>query len=492
VKRTAAVAAAVLVGLLISAGLRIVLGHQDRSPDQGAGSRPNILFILTDDMRASDLQYMPNTQNLLEKQGVKFTNAWVTRSLCCPSRSTILRGQYAHNHNVWTNVYPSGGFWRFYDQGLENSTIATWLDDAGYDTVLIGKYLNPYGLDRAGNYAPTTYVPPGWDRWYAWEGTYRGTQLKYDINENGSVATYYRSMTHDTDLDTQAAERFIRQTAGGAPFFMHLSPNAPHDPAYYPPRHANEFSDTPLPGPPSFNEKAISDKPAWVRNRPLLTSTNVQYLTKLYRDRLRALQSVDEMVGRLVAALRDTGELSNTYIVFTSDNGIYLGEHRLTHKGAAYNASPHVPLLVRGPGVPQGLTRSEIVLNNDLAPTFADLGGVQVPSFVDGRSLEPLLATSSPAPSWRTSFLVEHRRFAEEQEDVRIIPNYEAVRTSRYNYVEYLTTGDKELYDLKTDPYELTNIYESASPALLSNLKSRLDALSTCAGAECKRAEDGS
>jgi len=321
VKRTAVVAAAVLVGLLISAGLRIVLGHQDRSPNQGAGSRPNILFILTDDMRASDLQYMPNTQNLLEKQGVKFTNAWVTRSLCCPSRSTILRGQYAHNHNVWTNVYPSGGFWKFHDQGLENSTIATWLDDTGYDTVLIGKYLNPYGLDRAGNYAPTTYVPPGWDRWYAWEGTYRGTQLKYDINENGRVATYYRSKTHDTDLDTQTAERFIRQTAGSAPFFMHLSPNAPHDPAYYAPRHANEFSDTPLPGPPSFNEKDVSDKPAWVRNRPLLTSTNVQYLTKLYRDRLRTLQSVDEMVGRLVAALRDTGELSNTYIVFTSDNG---------------------------------------------------------------------------------------------------------------------------------------------------------------------------
>jgi N-acetylglucosamine-6-sulfatase len=158
VKRTAAVAAAVLVGLLISVGLRIVLGHQDRSPDQGAGSRPNILFILTDDMRASDLQYMPNTQNLLEKQGVKFTNAWVTRSLCCPSRSTILRGQYAHNHHVWTNVYPSGGFWKFHDQGLENSTIATWLDDAGYDTVLVGKYLNPYGLDRDGNPSPTTYA----------------------------------------------------------------------------------------------------------------------------------------------------------------------------------------------------------------------------------------------------------------------------------------------------------------------------------------------
>jgi len=485
------VAIALLVGLLILVGLRFVPGRQDSSADQAVGSRPNILFILTDDMRASDLHYMPNTRNLLEKHGEKFTNAWVTRSLCCPSRATILRGQYVHNHKVWTNVSPSGGFWRFYDRGLENSTIATWLDDAGYDTVLIGKYLNPYGLDRDGNYAPSTYVPPGWDRWYVWEGIYRGTQLKYDINENGRIVTYYRSETHDTDLYAQTAEHFIRQTAGGRPLFMHLSPNAPHDPAYFAPRHANEFSNTPLPKPPSFNENAISDKPTWVRNRPLLTSTDVQHLTKLYGDRLRALKSVDEMVGRLVDALKDTGELSNTYIFFTSDNGIYLGEHRLTHKGAAYNASPHVPLLVRGPGVPQGVTRSEIVLNNDLAPTFADLGGAKVPSFVDGRSLEPLLTTSSPAPSWRTSFLVEHRRSQEKQEDVRIIPNYDAVRTSRYNYVEYPTTGEKELYDLKTDPYELANIYESAPPTLLSDLKTKLGALKSCAGAECKKAEDG-
>ncbi len=443
-------------------------------------------------MRASDLQYMPITQNLLEKHGEKFTNAWVTRSLCCPSRATILRGQYTHNHKVWTNVNPSGGFWRFYDQGLENSTIATWLDDAGYDTVLIGKYLNPYGLDRDGNYAPTTYVPPGWDRWYAWEGTYRGHHIKYDMNENGKIVTYYRSETHDTDLYARTAERFIRQTAGGAPFFMHLSTNAPHDPSYYAPRHADLFSDTSLPRPPSFNERVVSDKPAWVRNKPMLSPTEVQKLTRLYRDRLRALQSVDEMVGRLVDALRDTGELSNTYIVFTSDNGVYFGEHRLTHKGAAYNASPRIPLLVRGPSVPQGAIRSQMVLNNDLAPTFADLGGVQVPSFVDGRSLKPLLGTnSSPGSSWRTAFLIEHRRAPEEQEDVRAIPNYYAVRTSRYLYVEYPTTGEKELYDLDADPYELKNVYPSASPTLLSALKRRLNALKSCAGAECKMVEDG-
>jgi N-acetylglucosamine-6-sulfatase len=192
--------------------------------------------------------------------------------------------------------------------------------------------------------------------------------------------------------------------------------------------------------------------------------------------------------------LRAIGELFNTYIVLTSDNGIYLGEHRLQAKGAAYNASPRVPLLIRGPGVPQGVTRSQMALNNDLAPTFASWAGVTPPGFVDGRPLSPQL-TSSPPAAWRTALLVEHRRTPEEFAYVRAIPNYSAVRTSRYNYVEY-ETGEKELYDLNADPTELTNIYNRAPQTLRSDLKSRLDALKTCARAgtsatSCKRAEGG-
>lgn len=480
-----------LVGLLILAGLRFAVGRQDSSPDQGAGSRPNILFILTDDMRASDLQHMPNARNLLEKQGVKFTNAGVTRPLCCPSRATMLRGQYAHNHNVWVNVPPAGGFQKFHDQELQNSTTATWLDDAGYDTILIGKYLNGYGLHSDDHSISSTYMPPGWDQWHSWVGRYRHTDTEYDINENGRVATYHRSDIQETDLYARTAERFMRQTAGGAPFFMYLAPNVPHYPAYYAPRHADMFSDERMPRTPSFDEGDVSDKPAWARNKPLLGSTQVSGMTELYRDRLRALQSVDEMVARLVRTLKDTGELSNTYIVFTSDNGLQIGEHRLRAKGTAYEETVHVPLLVRGPGVPQGATRAQMVLNNDFAPTFADLSGAKVPSSVDGRSLEPLLGPNPPVP-WRSAFLIEHRRSAEETPGVRAIPDYNAVRTSRHLYVEYPTTGEKELYDLKTDPYELSNIYATASPTLLSDLQTRLGALENCAGAECERAENGS
>ncbi len=459
-----------------------------------ANAKPNILFILGDDLRASDLDHMPNTQNLLVDQGVKFTKPWVSRSLCCPSRATILRGQYTHNHKVWVNVEPSGGFWNFLDQGLENSTIATWLNAAGYDTILVGKYLNRYGLDRNGNRAPTTHVPPGWDRWYAWEGVYASTDTSYQINENGNIVTYRRSEIHDTDLHAQVAEDFIQDTAGGAPFFMYLAPNAPHAPAYYAPRHANMFADTPLPKPSSFNEADVSDKPQWVQNKLRLSSTEVSNLTQFYRKRLRALQSLDEMVRRLVNALSATAELSNSYVVLTSDNGIYLGEHRLQEKGAAYNASPRIPLVIRGPGVPQGVTRSQMTLNNDFAPTFASWAGVTPPGFVDGRSLAPLL-TSSPPATWRTAFLVEHRRTPEEFAYVRAIPNYSAVRTARYNYVEY-GTGEKELYDLNADPTELTNIYNSAPQALRSELKARLEALKTCSRADtsatsCKRAEGG-
>lgn len=484
--------ARIRLALFALLGLTVCLGLTASRPESGlaqaADPRPNIVFILADDLRASDLNYMPKTQSLLTNQGVKFTKAWVTRSLCCPSRASTLRGQYAHNHKVWVNVPPVGGFWKFYDTGLEGSTVATWLNDAGYDTILIGKYLNRYGLDRDGNYAPTTYVPPGWDLWYGWQGAYPSATT-YDINENGQLVTYYRSEVHDTDLHARTAEDFIWQTQGGAPFFMYLAPNAPHHPSYSAPRHAGMFSDTALPRPSSFNEADVSDKPAWVRNKARLSSTEISNLTDFYRKRLRALQSLDEMVERLVNTLSATGQLSNTYVVFTSDNGIYLGEHRLTEKAAAYNAAPRVPLLIRGPGVPPGATRSQMALNNDLAPTFARWAGVTPPAFVDGRSLSPLLSTSPPT-SWRTAFLVEHRRSAEEYGYVSAIPNYDAVRTSQYHYVEY-ATGEKELYDLAADPTELNSIHASASPTLISNLKARLDALKTCAGTSCRTAENG-
>ena len=218
---------------------------------------------------------------------------------------------------------PLGGFEKFRNLGLEDSTIATWLDDAGYDAMLIGKYFN--GYDN------TTYVPQGWDEWHGYLGDYVQSDT-YRINENGQIKTYYRAQIHDTDLFAEKAATFLQSTTGGAPFFIYLSTNAPHTPALAAKRHQGMFSDVSLPNPPSFNEPDVADKPAWIGNTPILTPEEVSSLGQRYRQRLRSLQSVDEMVGRLVGVLRQTGELSNTYIVFTSDNGLHLGEHRINKR----------------------------------------------------------------------------------------------------------------------------------------------------------------
>jgi N-acetylglucosamine-6-sulfatase len=478
-KQSVLLIATLLFGVL--AGLGLTLAQTQSSPAQTTlATKPNILFVLTDDMRASDLRYMPETTKLLAGGGVKFTKAFVTNSLCCPSRATILRGQYAHNHQVLSNRPPMGGFDKVRSQGLEDSTIATWLDDAGYDTMLIGKYFN--GYDN------TTYVPQGWDEWHGYLGDYVQSDT-YRINENGQIKTYYRSQIHDTDLFADKAATFLQSTAGGAPFFMYLSTNAPHTPALAAKRHQGMFSDISLPNPPSFNEDDVSDKPEWMRNTLSLSPEEVGKLQLRYRQRLRSLQSVDEMVGRLVGVLRQTGELSNTYIVFTSDNGLHLGEHRINQKKwTAYEEAIHVPLLVRGPGVPRGVSRSEMALNNDLAPTFASLAGLTPPSFVDGRSLGPLLSASPPS-TWRSALLVEHWQDENGDPYAATIPDYKALRTGRYLFVRYATT-EKELYDLNNDPYELESLHDTASIELKERLESRLDALEGCAAQSCRSAEN--
>jgi N-acetylglucosamine-6-sulfatase len=204
-----------------------------------------------------------------------------------------------------------------------------------------------------------------------------------------------------TDYYARNAASFIRNTKGKSqPFFMWLGTHAPHEPATPPPRYTDRFRDAKAPRPPSFNEQDVSDKPKWVREQPLLTSTQINEIDKLYRNRLRSMLAVDDLIGRIVGSLRYSRKLSNTYIVFTSDNGVPLGTHRKNHgKWSAYEEDMRVPLMVRGPGVPKGVKRQHLVLNNDFAPTFARLGRVSTPGFVDGRSFVPLLQPGPPPPS---------------------------------------------------------------------------------------------
>lgn len=449
-------------------------------------ARPNIVFILADDLDARSIEVMPKLKSLLIERGTTFSNYFVTYALCCPSRSSILRGQYPHNTQVLSNRPPLGGFEKFREVGNENSTVGTWLQAAGYRTAYMGKYLNGYpnGVDP-------TYVPPGWDEWDSPSGGNPYSHYNYRMNENGKIVTYgNRPDDYITDVLSRKAVEFIRR--GGKPFFIHLAVYAPHQPATPAPRHEDAFPNARAPRPPSFNETDVADKPEWLRERPELTTRAIEQIDQLYRKRLQSLLGVDDLIGALVDAMRVSGELQRTYIFFSSDNGFHLGEHRLpSGKNTAYEEDIRVPLIVVGPGVPEGRVVEHMALNIDLGPTWAELAGGAVPAFVDGRSLVPVLNTAPPSPDrWRQAFLVEH--YTDAPRGLRRgagIPEYHAMRTKDYIYVEY-ATGERELYDLRRDPFELRNLAATTGQSLLAQLASRLGTLKRCGGATCRSAED--
>lgn len=445
----------------------------EASREQSADDRPNIVFVMTDDMEEKMMARMPMVRSRMINEGATFDNAFVTQSLCCPSRATALRGQYSHNHHITTNDVPDGGAVRFRRRELDESTFATWLQDSGYHTGLVGKYLNN---------TEKHYIPPGWDEW---DGMV-GMASDHLVNEDGHLHRYSQEILM-TDVYTEKSLDFLRRAtdeASDPPFMLWAGTFAPHLPADYAERDADLYTDTPLPKSPSFNEADVSDKPQWVRNTPQLGSGRIANLERQHRDRLRSLRDVDEMVGDILKLLEDRGELENTFVVFTTDNGLQTGQHRLTKKATPYEEAAGVPLVVRGPGVPAGAVRDQLVINNDFAPTFADWADTGVPGFVDGRSFAPLLQQNPPTDSdWRTAILNE-----QELRQRFHIPDYGAVRTKTHTYVRW-KTGERELYDLQKDPYELENINDKADPITLARLKTRLKMLSVCRGSTCVATE---
>ncbi len=458
---------------LLSTLLLILLPSSLQSGERTTPEKkPNVLFILTDDQDPQSVRNMPQLQSLLVDSGVSFTRSYVTTPQCCPSRTTMLRGQYAHNHQIKDNKLPDGGAIKLRRDRLDESTIATWMKDAGYETAYVGKYLNEYD---------SLYVPPGWDRWYGFMGNYsdRGTG-RYNINENGTRRTYSLRRLHDTDYMASKATGFIEtRRDSDKPWFAVVAPNAPHRPSYAARRHENLFRKARFPRSPSFNEKDVSDKPVYVESQPRYSSEMAKEIKEEWRQRLRALRSVDEMIESLVATLEDSDQLDNTYIVYTTDNGYMLGRHRLETKGVPYEESIKVPLIVRGPSVPEGLTRKQLVASTDWAPTIADWGGARPPEFVDGRSLKPLLS-ETPPPDWRERMLVEYWHAH---------PFSGLLTASGQRYVEY-DNGEKELYDLRKDPYQLANRIDQTPQRTLDSLAKDLDRLKSCAGEECRTAED--
>jgi N-acetylglucosamine-6-sulfatase len=422
--------------LVVLALLACLLALPAPAPAQ-AGDPPNIVLIVTDDQRWDTLrpEYMPTVWSDLVAHGVTFSNAFVTNPVCCPSRSTILTGRYSHGTGVYSNSGPNGGFAAFDD----SSTLATWLQDDGYQTALIGKYLVGYS---------GTYVPPGWGRWVAFSGT---NYFNYMLNEDGALTRYGDSPAdYSTDVLAGKAADFIRSADDG-PLFLHFAPFAPHAvnwrtaPA---PRHKGRFANIAPWRPPNYDEADIADKPYWIRRLARLTP-EIQARTDFFRQgQLESLLAVDDAVGAIVDALEDTGRLKNTMIVFTSDNGHAWGEHRWVQKLTPYEESIRVPLVVRyDPLTSQPRRAGRFAVNVDLAPTAAQLAGVAAPG-AQGRSLVPLL--KGQTGPWRRDFLLEHGHTWK-------IPTYCGVRSSGYMYAQY-RPGVEELYDLAADRSQLRNL----------------------------------
>lgn len=432
--------------------------------------RPNIIFILSDDQRwdttdgthgLGGAAVMPGTRAELADKGVEFTQAYMTTPLCCPSRSSILSGQYSHR----TGVYKNGGINGGADDFNDSSTVATWLMNAGYRTSLMGKYLNGYaGLWQTGQ---PPYVPPGWTEWHGMKNVaYFNYTIVEPDGQGGYVENNYGSAESDysTDVLREKAKTFISDSVAlGEPFFLYLAFKAPHLPQIPAPRHEGLFQSLLPWRPPSYNEPDVSDKPTWVQNMAPLTPQEQADLDQIRIDQLEMLQAVDEAIGGsatygivgIMQHLRNLGIADNTIVIYFSDNGWLWGEHRLEKKNKPYEEAIRAPMFVYYPQLaPLPRKDDRFALNIDIAPTCAELAGATPTSVVEGASLVRVIDDTQPA--WRTDFLTEGW------------PNnhpWATVHEAQWKYTEIPTTvGDpnttfeRELYDLVNDPYEQTNV----------------------------------
>jgi arylsulfatase A-like enzyme len=447
-------------------------------------TRPNIVFVLTDDLSADLLRFMPNVQSL-QQRGASFTNFFVSNSLCCPSRATIFTGRHPHNTGVFTNIYPHGGIYAYAVRNNPQRSFAVTLGAQGYRTALMGKYLNGYRADSG-------VVPQGWTDWAATAKAYQG--FDYTLNIDGTPQFFGEQPTdYLTDVISQRGGDFVdTMAAEGSPFLLELASFTPHRPSVPAPRHIGLFEDVVAPRGPAF-DRAIENAPRWLEGRNPRSQETLDRIDARYRQRARSVVAVDDMVGRLVERLEATGLMSNTYFVFSSDNGYHMGEHRLLPgKLTAYDTDIRVPLIVVGPGITPGTQIDAIAQNTDLAPTFEELAGALPRPDHDGRSLVGLLH-GHPVPSdWRNAALVEHRhtvRAANDPDEQTAAsgdpPSYRAMRTKRFTYVEY-KDGEREYYNNVRDPHQLRNVHDNVSPERRRRLHAQLRMLARCDGAvEC-------
>jgi arylsulfatase A-like enzyme len=523
-----------LLGLLAALCFAVGPASAARNSVLPPVEKPSFVVIQTDDQTLDGLyaayrtfegtgktRAMPNTLDLIAKRGMTFNRYYVSYPLCCPSRVSLLTGRYAHNHNVKGNVQPNGGFTGFEQQGALTHNLAVWMQNGGYKTIHIGKFLNGYG-DKP--YDEGKFVPPGWNSWHTIlnadtshyfygylmnnngtiEGPY-GDSGNWDTREYGVrddigcpfAPTNGLPCYYETDHLTELATREIAETPADQPFYLQLDYTAPHGDFRRPagpepaPRHYNWFKGARLPHDRSegFDEGNVTDKPRFIRNAPHLSLNDKHTYRVYWQKQLESLRSIDDGVKLIIDTLGGMSRLRSTYVIFTSDNGFFFGEHRLIGgKFLAYEPATHLPFLIRGPGIRPDTQTGELSSQIDIAPTILELAGVGADKSIDGRSMIPFLKD----PSLRTrrpllfeSFVetsdVDQNGGAETPPAYEPAPNsggalarprgeggatasilappkdYEGIRLGPYKYIAW-PSGEKELYDINKDPNELNNL----------------------------------
>jgi N-acetylglucosamine-6-sulfatase len=492
----------------------------------GSSAKPNIITIVTDDMRADDLRFMPSVRHLVRDRGLDFRNSFSGNPLCAPARSSLMTGQLSHNTGVLA-VDPPHDYERFDDR----ATIGTSLNAAGYNTLFLGKYMNGYGSERSRATGKNSfrYVPPGWTDWYGsvqrpddsgfTGGTYNYFHLL--LNHNGTIEDRHKG-TYQSVAEGRIARRLVtRYHRSAKPFFLYLAPIAPHfgapyekgDPhgIFWPGTGSPESFKTPArparvrghfdrqvtqaPGLPADGSQSQADAealPRPMRWLPPIVANEKKAMLAVTRQRAESLFVLDQQVGKLVATLKSLGEYDDTVLMLTSDNGYFLGEHRMRQgKIWAHEPSLRVPFVVSGPGVPRG-ERFDPISTEDVAATILDLAGATPPHPADGASLVPSFAHDR---GWRDPVIVEglvnaaEMNAAEEHRPpgFRTALTSTGVRTARWTYVRHVD-GDAELYDLARDPNQMHNVYGVKRYAAVQGSLARVWATyRDCAGAACVR-----
>jgi N-acetylglucosamine-6-sulfatase len=471
------------------------------APAAAQNSRPNFVFVLTDDLSWNLVQYMGQVRQM-QREGATFNRYFVTDSLCCPSRSTIFTGRYPHSTGVITNSPPDGGFTVFH-RSEERDTFATSLQAAGYDTAMMGKYVNGYLPRRVVDGSPH-YVPPGWSVWSVAGNGY--PEFNYNLLQKtyaGQPQTaHYGSAPQDylTDVISRRGQGFIRSSVGrGHPFILELATFAPHGPYTPAPRDSARFPNAHAPRGALFDRPQRRPRPKWLKTRRLSPDA-VAKIDRDFRKRVQAVQAVDQMIADIRAELARLGVARNTYLVFSSDNGYHMGQRRLLEgKQTAWDHDIRVPLVVVGPGVSGGRRVSSVTANTDLRPTFQQLAGAPVAPRVEGRSLVPLLRGDT-VRKWRRVTVVEHHGPNTDPNDPDHAtkyqgnpPSYKALRFPNALWVQYDNRRFRaEYYNLRKDPNERHNVAAALSKKRRRALRAIVRRFEACSdGPACHAADRG-